>query len=86
MIRADDAGVRAAAAEALGALGGMSTLTALRPLLADTDPSVRASTVAALAALSRRVEREDMARSWVQRLDDDQAPEVVAALAAWPAS
>jgi len=84
LIRSDEAGVRSAAVEALGALGGMSTLSAMKPMLADPAPEVRAATVTALQGLSIRVDREGMARSWVASLPTDDAQDVVDAIAAWP--
>ncbi len=84
LARSKEAGVRSAAVEALGALGGMSTLSALKPMLADPAPEVRAATVTALHGLSSRVDRESMARSWVSSLPADESQDVVDAIAAWP--
>jgi HEAT repeat protein len=73
-----DVGVRAAAAEAIGALSGPSGVPSLTPLLGDPEPRVRASALRALHVLSTNVGRPDIARNWTSRLLNDSDANVKA--------
>ncbi len=71
--------VRAAACDALGAVGQVQALTALGPAAGDADPAVRSACVSALARVSVRGLRPDLARPHIQRLVGDPDPSVRAA-------
>ncbi len=74
--------VRAAAAEAVGALGGLSTLPWLTGALRDPDAGVVIAAAHALADWARRLGRADLARQWLPGLRLDARPGVAAAAAA----
>ncbi len=71
--------VRAAACDALGAVGQVQALTALTPAAGDGDPEVRVACVTALARVAMRGLRPDLARPHVHRLVGDPDPSVRAA-------
>jgi hypothetical protein len=71
--------VRAAACDALGAVGQVQALTALGPVAGDADPGVRVACVTALARVALRGLRPDLARPHVHRLVGDPDPSVHAA-------
>lgn len=66
-----EAGVRAATAEAIGAIGKISSFTALLPLLADTDLGVRATAIVAIADLALVLKRQSYAASQLKQLTSD---------------
>ena len=74
-------GVRAAALEALGVLGGASALLQLQRALPDSEPTVRAAAASAVATLAVRLGREDMARGWLEGRSDEADPIAAAAVA-----
>jgi len=76
----DEPLIRAAAVEAIGALGGASALTRVNRRLTDPAPSVRAAAARALAAMGPRLGREGIASSWLQQAADDDDPEVKTAV------
>ena len=71
--------VRAAACDALGAVGQVQALTALGPAAGDADADVRVACVSALARVAVRGLRPDLARPHVHRLVGDPDPSVRAA-------
>ena len=81
MANDEEALVRAAAVEAIGALGGASALTRVNRKLTDASPEVRAAAARALAAMGHRLGRQGMASSWLQAAADDADPDVKQAVA-----
>jgi HEAT repeat protein len=77
-----DAGVRACAAEALGAVPQAGLLTTLQKLLTDSDPIVRSSASVSLARGCRATGRRDLARNWLASLHADADERVRSAVAA----
>jgi hypothetical protein len=69
---AEGAGVRAAVAEAIGALGKAATIPALNALVADVDPGVRIQAARSWIDLGKRLGREHMARSALHKLTSDK--------------
>jgi HEAT repeat protein len=78
LLRHEDASVRAAAVEQLGALGKSEALPEMRTLLLDPVPGVRASTLSAICA----VEGERAVPAVMPFLDARAAPEAVVRAAA----
>jgi HEAT repeat protein len=64
-------GVRAAIAEAIGAIGKISSFTSLLPLLGDGDVGVRATAIVATTDLALTLKRQSYAVSQIQQLRDD---------------
>jgi HEAT repeat protein len=73
-------GVRAAAAEAVGAVGGASAVPALTGQLAEADPAALAAVITALAGLALRINRPDLARDPLGRLRGSLPDPAAAAL------
>lgn len=76
MLSDPDAGVRAGAAEAVGAIGSLSMIPPLSGILADREPAVRAAAVRGLSALLSRTERFAMLRERITPLAEDDDPAV----------
>ena len=69
-----EAGVRAAVAETIGAIGKLSTLAALLPLMGDPDVGVRATSIVAIADLSLVLKRASYAANQIRQLSNDPEP------------
>lgn len=65
LTRDPDAGMREAAAKAIGELGGVSTILELGKLCSDDDPGVRDAAKAAMKILCDRVERPDLGQRFL---------------------
>ena len=88
MLREPEAGVRAGAAEAIGATGTLSMIPQLSQLLQDSDSDVRVAAVRALSELLSRMERYAMLKDRLGPMttDSDEAVKAAAeeAIAALP--
>jgi HEAT repeat protein len=86
MLADTQAPVRAAAVEAIGKMGGLSTIPWVTAVLKDPDPAVVIAAATAVGALCARFQRGAMARQWLASLTADARPGVAdaakAALAA----
>jgi HEAT repeat protein len=75
-------GVRSAALEALGVLGGASAMIQVHRALADDAPEVRVAAAHTLGAMALRLGRNSLAQGWLEPHRDDDVPEVAAAVSA----
>ncbi len=86
MLSDPQAPVRVAAAEAIGKMGGLSTIPWVTALLRDPEPAVVIGAAGAVGALCGRFQRGPMAKQWLGSLTGDPRPGVAdaakAALAA----
>ena len=71
MLQATDPGVRAGAAEAVGATAAVSMIPPLARLLGDADPHVRIAAIQGLGELLIRHERYGMLRDRISALSSD---------------